>query len=583
MTSFRIEPYPFTVEGLELTHQVPNLVNWPVVYVLDNGDARPTGKGSIYFGESMSFASRMKQHLDSPGKQELTTVRVIVDDTFNKSACLDLESHLIRYAAGDGVYEVLNRNDGVVDANYYDRDRYRRVFDDIFEELRAHGVFHRTIPEIINSELFKLSPFKALNYDQAIAVEDILEGLVEDLAHDGTFPFTIVHGDPGTGKTVVAIYLAKLVMDIAQHRDGDEVDRDTMFSDFFLPDIREQFQGMRIGLVVPQQALRSSIKKVFKKTPGLDDSMVVTMFEVAEDPEPYDLLIVDEAHRLSQYAAQAHGSLTKKYKDINKALFGSDDGQSQLDWLRHRTKHAVLMLDTGQSVRPADIPKATFEALVDEAHRAGRKPHRLRTQMRSRGGDSYIDYVQAVLNQTEPSPIQDFTPYEVGLVDDPRTLFDKIRSRDAEHGLSRIVAGYAWKWVSKKAKNQFDIDLGQGVRLQWNTRLTDWVGSKTSLEEAGSIHTIQGYDLNYAGVVIGPDLRYDPDTDRLYIDRANYFDAAGKKNNTMGGQVTTDEMLFQYIVNIYTVLLTRGIHGTYIHVVDPGLRSYFKRFFTTIG
>ncbi|GGF15404.1 hypothetical protein [Subtercola lobariae] len=128
----------------------------------------------------------MRQHLDSDAKKHLTTVRVIIDETFNKSVCLDLESHLIRMLAGDGVYQVLNRNDGITESEYYERDRYRESFEQVFEQLKSDGVFVRSIPEIENSDLFKLSPFKALTQDQAVAVEGILEGLFADLESTAT-------------------------------------------------------------------------------------------------------------------------------------------------------------------------------------------------------------------------------------------------------------------------------------------------------------------------------------------------------------------------------------------------------------
>lgn len=123
MTSFEIRRFRFEQGSLPgVRGPADRLRNWPVVYVLDKpSDAR--SRGSVYFGESLNFSSRMKSHLDSAEKQGLTTVRVVLDETFNKSVCLDLESTLIKYAAGDGSLEVLDRNDSVVDANYYDRDR----------------------------------------------------------------------------------------------------------------------------------------------------------------------------------------------------------------------------------------------------------------------------------------------------------------------------------------------------------------------------------------------------------------------------------------------------------------------------
>ncbi|GAA3727805.1 hypothetical protein GCM10022239_00790 [Leifsonia bigeumensis] len=128
--------------------------NWPVVYVIDAaGKRRQTKKFvDVYVGETVNAESRILQHLGTPGKRQLSTVHVVLDDTYNKSACLDLESHLVRLLAGDGTYRVLNGNDGVIDADYYDRDTYRESFRDVFERLRDEGIFTRSIPEIENSD-----------------------------------------------------------------------------------------------------------------------------------------------------------------------------------------------------------------------------------------------------------------------------------------------------------------------------------------------------------------------------------------------------------------------------------------------
>lgn len=204
MTSFELERLAFTSESVKDWSLLDSrFTNWPVVYVLDNADRKPspgTMIDDIYIGESLNAAGRFKQHLESSEKKHLTTVRVVLDARFNKSVCLDLESYLIRMLAGDGVYRVLNRNDGITDAEYYDRETYRATFRAVFDELKKQGLFTRTIPEIENSDLFKLSPFKALTQDQAIAVEDILEGLIDDLQAD-TSSTIVIQGDPGTGKT----------------------------------------------------------------------------------------------------------------------------------------------------------------------------------------------------------------------------------------------------------------------------------------------------------------------------------------------------------------------------------------------
>ncbi|MGV8883628.1 MAG: DNA/RNA helicase domain-containing protein [Rhodoglobus sp.] len=584
---------PFDIERLEFSRAAVKAwgprdqrnTNWPVVYVLD--DANSGSKSSfgdklndVYVGESLNAASRMRQHFESPEKQHLSTIRVIVDETFNKSVCLDLESYLIRMLAGDGSYRVLNRNDGITEADYYDRDRYRETFLEVFEQLRSEGVFTRSIPEIENSDLFKLSPFKALTEDQAAAVEGILEGLFEDL-ESGANSTIVVQGDPGTGKTVIAIYLLKLLVDIAKTIPAEELDSDSRFAEFFVSGYPELLQNLRIGLVVPQQSLRESIKKVFRKTPGLNPGMVMTAFEVGFAEEQFDLLIVDETHRLNQRANQPSGVQNKNFQLVTEKLFGSDDPtKTQLDWIRAKSNHQIFLVDAAQSVRPADLPAEYLGELVNVA-RSTNRLYPLVTQMRVQAGSDYVGYIRRILSAGGAVPAaKTFEGYDLRLFDNVSEMREAIRDRDAEAGLSRMVAGFAWPWKTKADKTAFDIEI-DGLQLRWNGTQVDWIASPKSLDEVGSIHTVQGYDLNYAGVIIGPDLRYDTAAGKLFIDRQSYFDVKGKENNPKLGKVYTDDDLLRFISNIYAVLLTRGIRGTYVYVSDPDLREYLKKFIPT--
>lgn len=587
MTSFEIERLDFTKEAMRAwAPRDHRNTNWPVVYVLDDARAGSTpavrgGLNDVYVGESRNAAGRMRQHFESTEKQHLSTVRVIVDATFNKSVCLDLESYLIRMLAGDGFYRVLNRNDGITEADYYDRGRYRETFREVFDELRRDGVFTRSIPEIENSDLFKLSPFKALSQDQAVAVDGILEGLFQDL-EAGTDSTIVVQGDPGTGKTVVAIYLLKLLVDIAASTPGEDVDSDSLFSEFFVPGYRELLTDIRIGLVVPQQSLRESIKKVFRKTPGLRPEMVMTAFEVGFAEEDFDLLIVDESHRLNQRANQPSGVQNKNFSVITQKLFGSDDKtKTQLDWITAKSKHQIFLLDAAQSVRPADVPPELLTGLVRQA-KLSRRHHPLMSQMRVQAGSDYVAYVRRILDTTTTSTLppvaaEVFEGYDFRMFDSVSEMRAEIRRKDAAVGLSRLLAGYAWAWKTKTDKTLYDIEI-DGCQLRWNSTQTDWIASPKSVDEVGSIHTVQGYDLNYAGVIIGPDLRFDPVAGKLVIDRGSYFDKKGKENNPVLGKTYTDDDLLRFITNIYAVLLTRGIRGTYVYVCDPALRAYLCGF-----
>jgi DUF2075 family protein len=589
MTDFEIERFNFAPDSVNawapLDHKYNN---WPVVYILDgptlDAARRKAGdpNSDVYVGETLSAATRMRQHFASSEKRHLRTARVIIDETFNKSVCLDLESYLIRLLAGDGAYAVLNRNDGITEADYFDRPKYREHFSEVFEQLKRDGVFTRTIPEIENSDLFKLSPYKALTTDQAVAVEDILEGLFADL-EAGANSTTVVEGAPGTGKTVVAIYMIKLLTDIANSTDSEDFDSDALFSEFFTEGYVNLLTGLRIGLVVPQQSLRASIRKVFRKTPGLHEDMVMTAFDVGASAVLFDLLIVDESHRLNQRANQPSAAQNKKFQEITEKLFGTDDkSKTQLDWIKAQSRHQLFLLDGAQSVRPADLAHESVVALLAKAS-SDHRYYRLSSQMRVRTGFDYVGFVRSMLSvnsdrsELGPPSAIDLEAYEFKLFDSVANMHAAIQRKDAEFGLSRMVAGFAWPWVSKKDKLAYDIEV-DGEQFRWNSTQTDWVASPKSVDEVGSIHTVQGYDLNYAGVIIGPDLGYDAASGKLVFNRSSYFDSKGKENNPLIGRPYSDDDLLRFVVNIYSVLLTRGIRGTFIYVSDPSLRERLKRF-----
>ena len=558
----------------------PKYVNWPVVYILDDGNraSRATVR-DIYVGESLSASRRLRQHLDTPAKQHLHNVRVLLDPTFNKSVCLDLESYLIKMLAGDGSNRVLNRNNGIVDADYYDRQRYRLGFRRIFDLLKDEGVFSRSINEIENSDLFKLSPFKALTDDQAASVEEVIRGLFVDL-HAGTNSSTVIQGDPGTGKTVVAIYMMKLLMDIKEYTSIEDLDPASRFAEFFTDRNRDILRRLRIGMLVPQQSLRKSIAKVFKKTPGLHQSMIMTPFEVAEAEGMFDLLLVDETHRLNQRANQPSAVLNTKFTSITETLFGSNDlSKTQLDWVQAKSRHQIYFVDTAQSVRPADLPLEVLSNLIARAE-TYRRYFRLRSQMRIRAGSDYVTYIRQIF---DPTPVavrpaaRTFGEYDLLLFDNISDMRNMIFQRESVFSLSRMVAGYAWEWRSKNDKLAYDIEI-DSLRLRWNGVPLDWIASPNALEEVGSIHTVQGYDLNYTGVIIGFDLGYDIEQKSLYFRRSSYFDKKGKENNPVLGKKYTDSDLLRFVTQIYAVLLTRGIRGTYVYACDPGLREYLRSY-----
>jgi DUF2075 family protein len=564
MTDFKIEKFPFdqaAVNDWGLADPVG--MDWPVVYTLSN-------EKLIYIGETLNATSRLTQHLKTENKQDLERVQIILNPKFNKSACLDLESQLIKLFAADGSHRVLNANSGITDANYFERDSYRESFNELYELLVRDGLLTRPVPEIVNSNLFKFSPFKALTTEQAVVVSAITERIVHQI-QGGAGAQLIVQGDPGTGKTIVAIYLIKLLKDIALMSGDELIEQESVFADLFTSESAEALRNLKIGLVVPQQALRKTLQTVFTQTPGLDKSMVFTPFEVADSNLDFDLLIVDEAHRLGQRANQSSAMQNKKFTELNIKLFGSDDPSiTQLDWIEKKSKLQLLLLDTAQAVRPADLPLETTAELIKRAA-SDKSLYPLISQMRVTGGKEYLEFVRALFTEA-PLTRSDFNGYDLRFYDNAADMRKDILALNEEHGLARLLAGFAWPWASKRDNKAIDIRL-DGMDLQWNQTAVDWVNSDTSVDEVGSIHTIQGYDLNYAGVIIGNDLGYDPVSKQFVFNRENYHDVKGRENNAARGIVYSDEDILQWVLNIYRVLLTRGIRGTFIYVCDPELRK----------
>ena len=134
MTDFKLHQVAFDSKSVsDLPLQSELLSNWPVVYTLNDQE-------SIYVGETTNVEMRMRQHLQNPDKAHLKLATVILDSTFNKSACLDLESHLISFFAADGKYRVLNANSGLTNSDYFQRHEYRESFESIFEKLLEKGL-----------------------------------------------------------------------------------------------------------------------------------------------------------------------------------------------------------------------------------------------------------------------------------------------------------------------------------------------------------------------------------------------------------------------------------------------------------
>ncbi|HEX8516866.1 MAG TPA: DNA/RNA helicase domain-containing protein [Bacteroidia bacterium] len=552
----RIAEYSFgpdTIKEIENDKFVKDL--WPLIYVLSG-----IQKKEAYVGESTNAISRIQNHLLNPTRHSLKTLHLITCGYFNKSAALDIESSLIKYMSADGKYKLQNGNAGLVSHNYYQSNLYRELFKTIWSDLRKHKLADLPLRTIDNSDVFKYSPYKALTVDQHEAVIKLLRLLVSNTQSTTSSNSLFVEGSAGTGKTILAVYLIKLLKSYYLPQEKEDLDAVSIEEIELSESLQGKYPKLSIALVIPMTSLRKTLQKVFKGVKGLDSKMVIGPSEVAKNK--YDILVVDEAHRLRQ---RVNITNYKSFDDCNARLgFGANG--TELDWIVKQSKHQIFFYDQAQSIKPSDIPKQHFEALKKQSV----SPLRLKSQLRVNGGNDYINYIDRLLNCNlgSKSVFKDKN-YEFTLFDSLKQLQTQLKKKEAQFGLCRLVAGYSWRWKSK-TKNTTDINI-EGLKFKWNSTNKDWINSDNSVNEVGCIHTTQGYDLNYTGLIFGDEISYDLTLNKIIIKAENYFDIKGKSG------IKNPEELNEYILNIYKTLLFRGIKGTYVYVCDDKLRAYFRK------
>lgn len=555
---FSIERYDFDsnlFNEFQTIHSAKDL--WPLVYILSDGISK-----EAYVGETTDAYARMSNHLKNNTKSKLTAVHLITSEKFNKSATLDIESNLIKYISGDGQFKLINGNIGLANHNYYQKKEvYWDIFRSIWDNLRAEGIAKNPIDFIDNSDLFKYSPYKALTIEQKNSLLTIMKNLL-----DNTFKSIIVEGGAGTGKTILAIFLFKLL-----NTDNDDFNFEEFGDEEFefmqiVYDLKRKYNKPKMALVVPMSSFRSTLKKVFKNIKGLNAKMVLGPSDIANDP--FDILVVDESHRLRRRVnlGAYYGAFDIACKKLGFEL----ENCSELDWILKQSESSILFYDENQSIKPSDAKKEDFDKLKASSFT---KIEYLQSQFRVKGGNDYVQYIDNLLNCKVDAATKIFNSkyYEFTLFDSIEEIVSEIKLRDKENGLSRLVAGYSWQWVSNKNKNLFDIKI-EDTELKWNSVANDWVNSPNSINEVGCIHTTQGYDLNYTGIIFGNEITYDKLKNEIIIVKENYFDKNGKNS------IKDPKELKSFIINIYKTIMLRGIKGTYVYACDKNLREYLSQF-----
>lgn len=359
------------------------------------------------------------------------------------------------------------------------------------------------------------------------------------LASEKRKQVVIVRGGPGTGKSVVAI---NLIVALAK-------------------------QGLLTKYVSKNAAPRAVYaQKLRGHRTGVEISGMFggsgNFFDAP--PDTFDTLVVDEAHRLNE----------------KSGLYGNL-GENQIKELIAASKCTVLFSDDDQMVTFADIGHS--RELEGWARLLGADVTHLdlASQFRCAGSDGYLAWLDNVLGIRETANRHlDSGSYDFRVVDSPTELDRLIRERNTENK-SRLVAGYCWDWKSKRNPDAFDIEFPEhGFSRQWNLGRDGslWITAPGSIEQIGCIHTCQGLEMDYVGVIIGADLKVeggrlttDP-TGRSRMDRS----IRGWKKLMKTDPDRTQDRLDRIIRNTYRTLMTRGMKGCYVYCADPTVAEYLR-------
>lgn len=197
------------------------------------------------------------------------------------------------------------------------------------------------------------------------------------------------------------------------------------------------------------------------------------------------------------------------------------------------------------------------------------------SQFRCNGSDQYIQLINNILQIGEPVDVDlNEINFDIRVFDDPNELRDELRKLNQINNKARMVAGYCYDWDVKNHRGDYDIYLENDFKAKWNLENDKiWAINPSSFEEVGCIHTAQGLEFDYVGVLIGLDLRYDEVNNQIIIDKSKI----SKDDKTSGIKSCGEGLARQLIKNTYKTLLTRGQKGCYIYCEDKALREYIKR------
>lgn len=536
------------------------LLTYPTVYIIN--DKKRGSNFEVYVGETADIRNRTRQHLNVDRKMKPfwddfsisnnSSMYVIGHELFNKSLTLDIENRLMQYLLSvDNVSRVHNSRTNQQN-EYFTSDKLDDIFSDIWKALNRKNKSLFPIESIIkDSAIFKASPFHKLTQEQINAKEEILDKIKESVISNEEGQLIVVEGEAGSGKTVL---MSTLLYEIGKYN----LDLDRNIDIHLLVNHNEHVSIY--NQIVTKLGISTKANDIVSRPTRFINSHSTN--------EKVDVVIVDEAHLLLTQGKQSY------------------QGKNHLNDLLERAKVVVIVFDLKQVLKTEQIWELDKLNYYFDSAKIKNNHIRLKNQMRINGDEATVNWIRNLVDNQKISNIPyDNKGYEIKIFDTPNELKKAIndKSQNTDSGISRMLATFDWQYKEKSPENEdyWRVKIGDWS-MPWNYQLKvsrkqknlPWLEQNQSIDEIGSTYTIQGLDLNVAGVIIGPSVKYRDG--RIIFDEKSSANKKATQRRTLedGSKHYFSEMLLKNELN---VLLTRGVNGLYIYAVDDQLREVLKK------
>ncbi len=539
------------------------IMNFPTVYI---HNWQESGDYEVYVGETNDIFRRTREHYGAASDKKAwqnkllgkdASLFIIGHEHFNKSLTLDIENRLMHYMMSIERVKHVHNGRGNPQSSYYPVEELDVIFRKIWRGLRRENKeLFPTESSIKDSAIYKASPLHKLTKEQENARDLIIQKVKRALEKDETKQLIFIEGEAGTGKTVL---------------------NSSTFYELYCR-AEEEEKALDCHLLVNHDEQIRVYEQIAEKL-GLTEkygnvvSKPTSFINNHTEDNPVDVVFVDEAHLLLTQGKQSY------------------QGQNQLQDIIERSRVTVVMFDENQILTTEQF----WEAQILEQYRDLAKDSDnyvvLEKQLRMQADPETMDWIDSFTKDgvLKKIPVSS-SGYSIRVFDNPELLDKEIRKRasESDSSLSRVIATYDWEYSSihkpeERLMKYWEVLIGKWHK-PWNRELEAelskkdkkaikslaWAEQPQTIDEVGSTFTIQGFDLNYAGVILGPSVKY-RNGGIVFDPSASHNDKA-TRNRTLsdGTKKKFGEMLIQHEVR---VLMTRGVNGMYIYACDPELQA----------